>query len=147
MFRNWIDGNRDMYMISSSNNGETFGKAEKLGKESWKLNGCPMDGGGFTINADGIAESIWQRAGHIYTAVPNSGEILMGEGRNGTIENIFGKTAYGWTDKGNIIVRKPGGTKLNFAKGNLPIIKAINKNKMICTWQNDGQIYSSMISL
>ncbi|MDB5231270.1 MAG: exo-alpha-sialidase [Chitinophagaceae bacterium] len=147
MFRNWIDGNRDMYMISSPDNGKTFGKAEKLGKQSWKLNGCPMDGGGFAINAKGMAESIWQRAGHIYTSLPGSGEILLGEGRNGTIENSYGKTAYSWTDKGNIIVMKQGGKKLNIAKGSLPIIKAINKESMICVWQNDGQVYSSMINL
>ena len=45
MFRNWLAGNRDLYLIRSSDGGENFGQAEKLGNGSWRLNGCPMDGG------------------------------------------------------------------------------------------------------
>nr|MBA2760816.1 exo-alpha-sialidase [Segetibacter sp.] len=43
MFRNWIDGNRDLYLIESPDGGSSFKQADKLGLGSWKLNGCPMD--------------------------------------------------------------------------------------------------------
>ncbi|MEJ7682118.1 MAG: sialidase family protein [Segetibacter sp.] len=46
MFRNWLNGSRDLYVIKSSDGGKSFAQAQKLGKGSWKLNGCPMDGGG-----------------------------------------------------------------------------------------------------
>src|SRR5258705_1293166 len=31
MFRNWLNGNRDLYLVQSSDAGLTFGKAQKLG--------------------------------------------------------------------------------------------------------------------
>ena len=39
MFRNRIEGSRDLYLIQSSDGGESFGEAKKLGTGSWKLNG------------------------------------------------------------------------------------------------------------
>jgi hypothetical protein len=53
MFRNWINGNRDLYLIRSVNGGSSFGRAQKLGNGSWKLNGCLMDGGGLVISKSG----------------------------------------------------------------------------------------------
>ena len=37
MFRNWISGSRDLYIINSKDGGKTFGPAQKLGKGTWKL--------------------------------------------------------------------------------------------------------------
>lgn len=58
MFRNWLKGNRDLYVIKSSNGGSSFEQAQKLGEGSWKLNGCPMDGGGLAIDKDGTPETV-----------------------------------------------------------------------------------------
>ncbi|MEJ7678323.1 MAG: sialidase family protein [Segetibacter sp.] len=66
MFRNWLNGNRDLYLISSSNGGKTFGQAQKLGVGSWKLNGCPMDGGGLAVDKKGTPETVWRREGKIF---------------------------------------------------------------------------------
>ena len=33
MFRNWLKGSRDLYLITSSNGGQSFSDAQKLGKE------------------------------------------------------------------------------------------------------------------
>src|SRR4051812_16369185 len=53
MFRNWLNGKRDMYIVASSDGGASFGGAQKLGSGSWALNGCPMDGGAIAISRDG----------------------------------------------------------------------------------------------
>lgn len=50
MFRNFLNGNRDMYLSKSVNGGKSFNEVQKLGVGSWKLNGCPMDGGGLAID-------------------------------------------------------------------------------------------------
>src|SRR5262249_34635761 len=39
MFRNWLNGSRDLYLLKSSNKGQSFEKAQKLGEDTWKLNG------------------------------------------------------------------------------------------------------------
>ena len=41
MFRNFLNGSRDMYLLESTDGGQTFGKAQKVGEGTWKLNACP----------------------------------------------------------------------------------------------------------
>ena len=61
MFRNWLNGSRDLYLATSVNKGQTFAKAVKLGNGTWKLNACTMDGGGISFNADETISTTWQR--------------------------------------------------------------------------------------
>jgi Neuraminidase (sialidase) len=49
MFRNWLNGNRDLHIIQSTDIGLNFGQAQKLGAGSWTLNGCPMDGANWRL--------------------------------------------------------------------------------------------------
>jgi hypothetical protein len=41
--------------------GKSFKEAIKLGNGSWKLNGCPMDGGGLVIDKNGNPQTVWRR--------------------------------------------------------------------------------------
>ncbi|MGI8584012.1 MAG: hypothetical protein ACR2KX_17585 [Chitinophagaceae bacterium] len=147
MFRNWLDGNRDLYLIKSSNNGKSFGLARKLGNGSWKLNGCPMDGGGLAIDNSGTPETVWRRGGKIYAATPGMPEKEIGEGRSCSIETINNKNIYAWTENGNVIVLKPGGIRINLGKGSLPLVKALNNENVICIWENEKQIHASVFTL
>ena len=105
MFRNFLNGDRDFYLAKSSDNGKTFGPAEKLGNGSWKLNGCPMNGGGLAVNKDNIPQTVWRREGEIFSAQPGAPERKIGEGRSCSIESINNKNVYVWTEKGNIVLR------------------------------------------
>lgn len=86
MFRNELAGNRDMYVVQSNNGGKTFAKARKLGKASWKLAACPMDGGMLafpTKKGSGKSSSlttVWRRASEIVTAPGNGPERTLGSG-------------------------------------------------------------------
>ena len=147
MFRNWIKGNRDLYLIQSSDDGNTFGQAQKLGTGSWQLNGCPMDGGGLAINNNGNAETVWNRKGVVYTCEPGMEERKLGEGKNCTIESINGKNVYAWVKDGNVVVLKPQGKKDILGKGQLPIIKAINNEHVLCVWESDNQVHKKVLEL
>ncbi len=72
MFRNFLNGNRDFYLTESSDNGKTFGQAQKLGSGSWKLDGCPMDGGGIAINKNKTPETVWRRQEKFIQSSPAS---------------------------------------------------------------------------
>ena len=48
MWRNALNGSRDFY-VTSSTDGVHFTAARKLGTGTWKLDACPMDGGGFCL--------------------------------------------------------------------------------------------------
>ncbi len=86
MFRNELGGNRDMYVVQSNSGGKRFGKAQKLGKTSWKLAACPMDGGmlAFPNKKTGAKSpnptTVWRRAGEIVTAPPGGPERTLGNG-------------------------------------------------------------------
>src|SRR5215212_7544416 len=147
MFRNWLNGNRDLYLIQSSDGGNTFGQAQKLGNGSWALNGCPMDGGGIAINKNGSPETVWRREGAIYACEPGKEEVKLGEGKNCTIESVNGKNIYAWIEDGNVIVLKPRGMKKNLGKGKLPLIKAINNEHVLCVWENNKKIHKAVLEL
>ena len=147
MFRNWLNGNRDLYLIQSSDGGNSFGQAQKLGNGSWTLNGCPMDGGGLAINRNGNTETVWNRKGTIYACEPGKEERKLGEGKNCTMESVNGKNVYAWVENGNVVVMKPQGKKENLGKGQLPVIKATNNEHILCVWENDRQIRKKVLEL
>ena len=147
LFRNWLNGNRDMYIISSGNAGRSFGPAEKIGTGSWKLNGCPMDGGGLVLDRNSTPQVIFRRETKLYVASPRLPEKLLAEGRNGTIEMVHDKNIYAWTANGNVVVVKPTGEKLNLGKGSGPILKKYTNDQVVCVWEKDKKIYAALIPL
>lgn len=147
MFRNWLNGNRDLYLAKSGNGGKSFENAQKLGGGNWKLNGCPMDGGGLAINNNGIPQTVWRREGKIYASTVGSAEKQIGEGKSCTIETIDNKNIYAWTENGDVVLIKPQGQKKVLGKGSQPIVKALNNERVICIWENDKQIHVSVLEL
>lgn len=147
MFRNWLNGNRDMYLVESTDGGNSFGEAKKLGLGNWALNGCPMDGGGIVIDKNGNPETVWNRKGRIYACEPGKEETELGKGRNCSMESVNGKNIYTWIEDGEVIVVKPQGMKKNLGKGQLPIIKSINNEHIICVWENEKQIRTAVVEL
>jgi hypothetical protein len=147
MFRNWLNGNRDLYLVQSANAGTTFGNAQKLGKGSWKLNGCLMDGGGLTVNDNGEAQTVWRRESAIYFDQPGTAEKKIGEGRNCTIETMSNKNVYAWTENENIVITEADDKKKELGKGTLPVIKSVGSNKVLCIWQHNKEIKGGLIKL
>jgi hypothetical protein len=146
MFRNWLKGNRDLYLIRSTDKGKTFGNAEKLGDGSWALNGCPMDGGSLAIDRKGIPQTVWNRKGTIYACEPGKNETELGKGRSCTLETVNGKNIYAWVENGEVVVLKPSGKEIS-GKGQLPVIKAISDDHVLCVWENEKQIHKALIEL
>jgi hypothetical protein len=146
MFRNWIDGNRDMYLIQSGNGGESFGEAEKLGRGSWKLDGCPMDGGGLTLSNNKI-QSVWRREDKIYLAEPGKTEIEIGKGKSSKVTNLKGHNVYSWIENGDLIFSMPGNQRTVIGKGGSQVIEALNNNSLICAWEDNKTIKVKIVSL
>lgn len=147
MFRNWLNGDRDLYLIQSTDGGETFQAAQKLGLGNWQLKGCPMDGGGLIMGSDGSPQTVWRREGKIFAADLGKPEREIGEGKSCTIEIVNGKTIYAWVEKGDVMILKPDGNKINLGKGQLPVLKAVSKNSVACIWEQDKSIHTSVVTL
>ena len=147
MFRNWLRGNRDLYMIQSTDGGNTFGQAQKLGTGSWPLNGCPMDGGALSVKKNGDIQTVWRREGKIYTAVPGSPEKEIGTGKGCTIETLSNKNFYVWTENGDIVFINAQEQKKIIGKGSQPVLKALGNRQLICVWEDKKEIHASVIVL
>ena len=147
MFRNWLNGNRDLYLIRSADAGATFGRAEKLGFGSWAMKGCPMDGGSIVIEENGSPKTVWNRQGTIYACDPGKQERSIGKGRNCTLETLNDKNVYAWVEGKDIVIGDLEGKKQLLGKGQLPVIKAIGHDKIICVWEMERKIHKSILHL
>jgi hypothetical protein len=141
MFRNWLHGSRDLYLAKSVNSGKSFVAAEKLGQDTWKLNGCPMDGGGVIIGNTDIIQTTWQRKGAIYYAQPGKSEVYIGKGRICSIAGTSSNTliALQNDDTVKLISLK---NKNETVVGNGGFLKSIlmPDNKIICVWEQNNII-------
>jgi len=147
MFRNWLHGSRDLYLIQSSDGGSTFGGAQKLGNGNWALNGCPMDGGGLSVQDNNIVQTVWYRQGKIFVCEPGKQEKEIGEGKSCTITIINNQPVYAWTENGNIICLLPKtDSKIN-GKGREPVIKPTRNYKVACFGENEKQIHTAIVDL
>ncbi len=147
MFRNWLNDNRDMYVIRSSDGGNSFGQAQKLGNGNWKLNGCPMDGGNLAIDKNGEIQTVWRRETKVYASMPGMPEKEIGKGKGCTLETVNGKNVYAWTENGEVVIIDPQGQKKVLGKGSQPVLKALNNEHVICVWENEKQIHALVFEL
>ncbi len=147
MFRNRLQGNRDLYLIQSKDKANSFGQAKKLGEGNWKLDGCPMDGGGLAINKNNEIQTVWRRQGKVYAAMPGKPEKEIGAGKGCTLETVNGKNVYAWIENGEVIIITPQGQKKVLGKGSQPIVRALNNEHVICIWENEKQIHASVFEL
>ncbi|OYP30404.1 hypothetical protein CGZ80_22375, partial [Rhodopirellula sp. MGV] len=109
MWRNVIEGDRDMYVATSSD-GHTFNAAEKLGNGSWQLDACPMDGGALVIDSKAIPQTVWRRQNTIYLAAPGQRfETLIGNGQQPWIAKTQAGNWIVWLSQrgGNLLCMDP----------------------------------------
>ncbi len=140
MFRNWLNGSRDLYLLQSDDKGASFNHPVKLGNGTWKLNGCPMDGGGLVVNADNEVSTVWQREGKIFYAMPNEPEKQIGTGRNCSLADAESPIIT-WQDGKQLKVKAINqGTTYDLGEGSF--LKAIrtDDDKILCVWENEGEI-------
>ncbi len=147
MFRNWLNGNRDLYLMRSADAGKSFGQAQKLGNGCWALNGCPMDGGAIAVDNNGNLQTVWRRERKVFLCEPGKQEIELGEGKGCTMEVIGEKKVYAWTENGEVICLLPNGKKEILGKGQQPVIKIINDKQMICIWEDEKEIHRSILQI
>jgi hypothetical protein len=146
MFRNNRQGNRDLY-ITQSLNGNNFSEAIKIGEGNWKLNACPMDGGKLHVDDKGTVQTVWRRVDKIFSCVKGDSEIVVGKGKNCTMEKVGENYVYAWTDNQHVICVLPGNKKIDLGSGNFPVLEAVDSKQVICVWQFDNNIYSKIIHI
>ena len=85
--------------------GATFSKAEKSGEGTWKLNACPMDGGGIAVGPDAKAAAVWRRMETIFLTYPGKPEQELGAVKDAAIAWGRGRNIHGVERAGRIARR------------------------------------------
>jgi hypothetical protein len=140
MFRNWLNGSRDLYLMQSDDRSNVFQPPVKLGYGTWKLNGCPMDGGGLVVNQKFIVSSVWQREGKIYLSKPDENEKMVGTGVRCNITDAENPIIT-WQEGSKLkLMELSEGKPIDIGKGSFIQAVRTRDNKIVCTWEEDGNI-------
>lgn len=146
MFRNWLMGSRDLYVARSANGGKTFGPAQKLGMDTWKMNACTMDGGGILIGNKGAVYTTWQRKGDIYYARPGQPETFIAKGRScdisGPDDNLV--LTYQNNDTVKMVSLKSKKT-IVIDKGAFVQTAVLANGKTLCVWEQGDLVKFRLI--
>ena len=141
MFRNWLRGARDLYVVTSGNTGKTFSEAQKLGLGTWPLKGCPMDGGGLSIDSENRIHTAWQREGNVFYAEPGKPEQKVGEGRG---VSLSGEVIH-WQKGSSLVFMRINGEEQKVAEGTAMKIIQLNDDFILAVWEADGKILSKKL--
>jgi hypothetical protein len=151
MFRNWLNGSRDLYLMQSANRGNTFGPAKKLGTGTWKLKGCPMDGGGIAVNNTNTVHTVWQREGVVYYSKPNEDELQLAKGRSCSIAINTAKSnkvIVCMQDAGNVKILDVNNKKeIIVGEGSFLRSLILPDEKVFCVWEQDKLIKFKKVDL
>lgn len=140
MWRNVIEGSRDFYTLRLRD-GKPVSTAVKLGAGTWKLDACPMDGGGLAVTPAGLI-SAWRREHDIFLATPGAPETKLGPGQDVAIAaNDRGAYAV-WTTPQGIELHRPNAAapeRISEA-GAYPSIAAMPDGSLLAVWEESGSI-------
>ena len=139
MFRNWLNGSRDFYTTTSNDRGTTFSPAHKVGEGTWKLSGCPMDGGAIDFDANGAILTVWRREKTVFTAKENELELPLAESASQPILAASkDRIHYLWENNGNLILKSGESADQLFAeKGAAASIAALPSGGAIVVWESN----------
>lgn len=140
-FRNWLMGSRDVYYSVSINKGKSFSEPKKSGTDTWRLNACPMDGGGLSINESGIVSTAWRRNSEVYFWSEKKAEMKVGTGRDVSMAQIKNRTIIAWQDNKTVKVREVNTeTTMEIGNGISPRVYVMPNGKILCVWEDDRQV-------
>ncbi|MBM3787300.1 MAG: exo-alpha-sialidase [Acidobacteria bacterium] len=136
MFRNWLGGSRDMWLARSKDGGKTF-TSRVVGTGTWKLNACPMDGGGLAVRANGEIVTAWRREKQVYAT---DGDKFIDSGWTGKDPALAldgkGRRVMAWVD-GMKVVAFDGALTGVAEHGGFPALAAAGDSVFIA-WEQPG---------
>ncbi len=140
MWRNSIEGSRDMYFTKSRDHGTTFSKAAKLGTGTWKLNACPMDGGSLALYDDGRLLSVWRRDGSLFSSSSERDETQLANGAQPAVTISRGVPIMAWSSNNTIYLKTDAKSPAAIGKGNYPCLSSHPKSgAAFVVWESDAE--------
>ncbi len=138
MWRNWLGGSRDLYLTTSSDQGRTFTDARKVGTGTWKLDGCPMDGGAIAIGSDRKALAVWRREKTVFLShTPAEEQLLSRSGVQPVVITANGAPLIFWESDGGLMIQRGASSPVRFAEKAMAASAApLPKGGAIVVWES-----------
>ncbi len=135
MWRNWLNGSRDFY-LATSRDGRTFSPAQKLGTGTWKLNGCPMDGGGIAFTPAGKWFAVWRRERTIFASDATTPEKQFAANATQPLTAYAGKTPLLlWEANGALMLQRDAATPTRFAENATAASIVSSPESAVIAWE------------
>jgi hypothetical protein len=144
MFRNVSSGVRDMY-LARIQDGSVVSPAAKLGRGTWELNACPMDGGGLALSGSQILTA-WRRDHDLFLATPGDADERIGTGKDVALAVSGGNPITVWNQDGRIEVRISNRTGQLSESGAFPVVAALPDGRALAAWEEGGRIATRRLS-
>jgi len=144
MFRNSVQGARDLYVTRSRDGGRTFEPAVKLGSGTWKLEACPMDGGGLAIDERGGVVTVWRRETDVFLASPGLPEERLATGHDPVIAvGGDGGWSVAWQGEEGLLIRdaKRAAPRLLAEGGQAPALLALPDGSLLAAWEREKRVF------
>jgi hypothetical protein len=145
MFRNSLNGSRDMY-IARSSDGLRYSAPQKSGTGTWKINACPMDGGGLVLD-HGQPVAAWRRDKDVFVARYGQAEKQAGTGHDIAVAST-GKGVYiAWTGEHGLEILKPGAAKpvQLSPTGAFVSLTTLSDGALLAAWEVNGAIQTARV--
>ena len=142
MLRNALDGSRDMYIVRSTDGGQTFSVARKVGEGTWVLNACPMDGGGVALSDKGEVVTAWRRDKEVFGTRGHGPEMRLGTGKDPSVAIGRAGPYIAWTSASAIHLLTPGKTEPSVLapEGAYSQLLALPDGKVLAAWESKGTL-------
>jgi hypothetical protein len=140
MWRNKLEGSRDFYVMRWRD-GKPVSTAAKQGDGTWKLEACPMDGGGIAVSKGNVITA-WRREKDVYLFEPGKPEVKLATGQDVALA-ANAKGAYTiWSAGKAIEGRLPGSSAaVRLAEdGAFPVLLALPDGAVLAAWEASGSV-------
>ncbi|HVZ59243.1 MAG TPA: copper-binding protein [Terriglobales bacterium] len=151
MWRNALEGTRDLY-LSRAADSKHFNPAVKLGMGTWKIDACPMDGGGMS-QVNGRTVTAWRRGEDIFLAEPGQPESRLGSGRDVALAAGGGKIFAVWVQgtelksqvfnkwsENNRSESRDSEVRTLSGEASVPSVTGLSQGKALVAWEQGGGI-------
>jgi hypothetical protein len=138
MFRNSLDGNRDMY-VARSRDGRVFEPAAKLGVGTWPLQGCPMDGGAVVLGDEGVMAT-WRREDGVFLTKAGTSEKRLATGRDSVMAVSGASHDVAWSGAEGVVLWRQDGSTSTLGRGRFPSLLAFERHTLVA-WEDQGRVH------
>jgi hypothetical protein len=136
---------RDMYLARTTRDG-SFAPAVKLGRGSWPLAACPMDGGDLAFDAKGNPLTIWRRDADIFLARPGQAEQRLAAGKNPVLAMTRTAGYAAWMTNDALVVQDLTGQAIATIPGaRWPVLLPASDDSILLAYERDGQSFVRVI--